>query len=94
MRGNIFLFIVMAISVAMINVNGLCKFNKHSFLFEYFTCLKTCIVIMQETLSIKNDESMWKKEWEGETAFSHGDRNSRGVAILISGKSGINILDN
>ena len=29
------------------------------------------------------DEKIWKAEWGGTTYFSHGEKNSRGVAVLF-----------
>ena len=41
------------------------------------------IVCLQETHSKKKDSKRWKSEWGGRIFFSHGESNSRGVAILI-----------
>ena len=30
-----------------------------------------------------NDEKLWKNEWGGKLFFSHGENNSKGVAVLI-----------
>ena len=39
------------------------------------------------------DENFWKQEFRGEIYFSHGESNARGVAILVSPKSEINVLN-
>ena len=46
---------------------------------------------MQETHSVNTDEDQWKKEWSGEIFFSHGTSNSKGVAILIPSKLGLEV---
>jgi exonuclease III len=38
---------------------------------------------LQETHSTKNDEKIWEQEWCGKIFFSHGESNSKGVAILF-----------
>ena len=43
-------------------------------------------LICQETHSSPEDETIWEKEWGGKAIFSHGDTNSRGVAIFYSQK--------
>ena len=90
---NLLICITMAITVATINVNGLRNPNKRDIVFDYFTRTKTSIVLMQETHSEHNDEHIWRNQWGGDIVFSHGQRNSKGVAILISGKCGVNILN-
>ena len=44
---------------------------------------------LQETHTIKNCESQWRKEWGSSIMFSHGRTNARGVAVLI--RSGLDI---
>ena len=36
---------------------------------------------------------LWKREWGGQIILSHGESNSKGVAILIDSEININILD-
>ena len=65
--------------------------KKRDMVFTYLTRKKVDIAFLQETHSINSDEKLWTKEWGGSCFFSHGSRNSRGVAILTSYKSGIQL---
>ena len=42
---------------------------------------------LQETHFTSLDEVVWKTEWGGEIIFCHGQRNSKGVIILINKKA-------
>ena len=44
---------------------------------------------MQETHSSPESENIWINEWGGEIIYSHGSRNSRGVAVLL--KTNLNV---
>ena len=44
---------------------------------------KADFTFLQETHSKKDSERQWKNEWGGEIIMSHGNPNSRGVAILF-----------
>ena len=87
------LILLMACTIATLNVNGLKKHQKREMVFEYLTRKKTAIVFLQETHSEPKDEMLWRKQWGGQITFSHGKSNSCGVAILISRKSGFNITN-
>ena len=53
---------------------------------EYFLLLKQKkydIIFLQETHTCMNDEKLWQYEWGGKLFFSHGENNSKGVAVLI-----------
>ena len=41
------------------------------------------IIILQETHSSKECESLWTNEWGGDIIFNHGTSAARGVAILL-----------
>ena len=73
---------------ASINTNSLRDYTKRETLFNYFTCRKFQIVLLQETHKEHTDEFSWRKQWKGEI-FNHGNRASKGVAILISNKAGL-----
>ena len=86
-------FIAMAfsssLSIASINTNGLRDNTKCDTFLNYFIRRKFQIVLLQETHTETSDEYAWAKKWEGEIIFSHGNRASKGVAILISNKAGV-----
>lgn len=83
----------MAYTIATLNVNGLRDAQKRDMVFEYLSRRKADIVFLQETHSEKKDEDLWRKQWGGKIIFSHGKNNSKGVAILTSRKSGLNIIN-
>ena len=41
------------------------------------------IAILEESHSSADIENRWKAEWGGNIFFSHGEKNARGVCILI-----------
>ena len=41
------------------------------------------IICLQECHSTPAHEELWKKQWQGEVYFSHGESNARGVCILV-----------
>ena len=69
------------------NVRGLQDANKRKQVFMYVKKLGNTITFLQETHSIEADEKIWKSEFGGTIVFSHHERNSRGVTILINPKS-------
>ena len=75
------------------NVNGLRDDLKRDMIFDYLSRRKFNIVFLQETHSVCDDEISWSNQWKGKIYFSHGKRNSCGVAILISDKSGLLLND-
>ena len=64
------------------NVKGLRNAVKRRAIFNYVR-QRADIICLQETHSEITDELFWKAEWGGSIAFSHGERNARGVCILI-----------
>ena len=81
-----FISVMTALTIATLNVNGLRNNFKREIVFDYFIRRKVNILFLQETHSEKKDENQWLKQWRGDIAFSHGQRNSKGVAILTSEK--------
>ena len=53
-------------------------FDKHRFHAD--------ILILQETHSTPEIETIWEKEWGGKIVFAHGTGSKKGVAILFSKK--------
>ena len=79
------------ISVASVNVNGLRKGLKRNILFDYLELRKFSVIFLQETHSESGDVSLWSTQWKGKMYFCHGNRQSRGVAILVSEKSNLDV---
>ena len=74
------------------NVDGLRDTKKRQKLFQLLKNSEENIFLLQETHTTPEDESQWKKEWDGDILFSHGSSNSKGVATLI--KNSINVKIN
>ena len=49
------------------------------------------MIFLQETHSESEDVLVWGKHWKGKMYFSHGTRQSKGVAILTSYKSALEL---
>ena len=79
------------LTITTVNVNGLRNVSKRNILFDYLKDRKFDIVLLQETHSDYNDEVLWSRQWEGQISFNHGPNHTKGVAILTSKKSGIDI---
>jgi exonuclease III len=69
------------------NANGLANAKNRKSLFGWLKKLhnaKEKIVFLQETHSVESNASTWKTDWGNcEVYFSHGENNSRGVAIIM-----------
>ena len=70
--------------VATFNVRGLRDSAKRRDLFFYFHKKKFDILLLQETHSSKSQEFWWSSTWGSKIWFSHGETNSKGVAILFN----------
>ena len=78
--------------IVSINANGLRDNCKRKELFLYTKYVNADIVMLQETHSCKTDENIWKNEYGCKRiAFSHGETNARGVAILFNPKMNVKI---
>ena len=73
----------MALKILSVNVNGIRSEVKRRAVFNY-VWQRADIACIQETHSKPEDEQTWKMQWGGDILFSHGQSNSRGVAIIIS----------
>ena len=69
--------------IVSLNVRGIRDSAKRGSIFSYLKDYQATFYFLQETYSDRSDESVWRKEWDGEIFFSHGSRHSRGVCILI-----------
>ena len=58
------------LQIVSLNVRGLQNKNKRSRILQYFQTKKFDVILLQKTYSTPEDESKWKKEWEGPTFFS------------------------
>ena len=65
------------------NVNGLRKNPKWKSIFYFLKQKNYDIIFLQKVHSCLNDKKLWQYEWGGKLFFSHGENNSKGVAILI-----------
>ena len=79
------------LTVNTFNCRGIRCERKRSVVFNWLKHSNSGIIFLQETHSVNTDEDQWKKEWSGEIFFSHGTSNSKGVAILIPSKLGLEV---
>lgn len=84
----------MAVRIHSQNVRGMSDYNVRRKIFMYFKSKKTNILCLQETFSQPNDEKLWRAEWGSkDVIFSHGQHNSKGVAIFFSHNFDYQIID-
>ena len=94
LKFHILIFLLMAfLSFASVNINGLRNEVKRNVFFDYLQRRKYSLIFVQETHSVAGDELVWSKQWKGKKIFSHGNSQSRGVAILINEKSGLDVIN-
>ena len=79
------------ISIASYNCNGLADNKKRPSVFTWLKEKEYNIYSLQETHSTVLDEVLWKKDRGGEIYFSHGQRNSKGVMVLINNNFDLNV---
>ena len=85
----------------MDNITKLCTFNtnglrievKRKAIFDWLKQKHYDICFLQETHSCFDTYKRWELEWQGKIVFSHGETNSKGVAILFSKNIDITIND-
>ena len=82
------------IQILSLNVNGLgCKIKRNT-LFSFLDNLKSNIILLQETHSVKQDENKWQSEWKSKKIFfNHGNSQSKGVLIAINKNLDYELLD-
>ncbi len=73
------------INITTFNVNGLGIDIKRQSIFNKLKG-DNSVIMLQETHSITNIEKKWKMEWGVKIIFSHGNSNSKGVAIIFPPK--------
>ena len=79
------------VNLHSLNVRGLRDVKERRAIFHWLRKFNQGIIFLQETHSCSEDESIWKNEWGANIVFSHGSRDSRGVAILFSNSMNYNI---
>ncbi len=70
-------------NLVSLNVRGLNNVNKRKAVFRWLQKSKYDVILLQETHTTLDVESVWRSDWKGPVFFSHGTSNSRGCAILI-----------
>ena len=80
-----------SVEVVTFNVNGLGDATKRKEVFHYLNIKNYNIIMLQETHSDKCSERWWSNQWGTKIWFSHGDTNARGVSILFSKKTQIEV---
>ena len=85
-------YLVIMVSLASLNCNGLRNHEKRNELFTYLKKNRYDIVLLQETFWDDSIEKIAMREWDGEIISSNClDINRRGVTILIRKNSDIDI---
>lgn len=72
------------VTISSFNTQGLGDTVKRKLVFDWLKNTHRGIVLLQETHSTEETESIWKSEWDGEIFFSHGTSQKCGVAILLT----------
>ena len=80
-----FIFLLlMAVSLATINVNGIAEASKRAKVFHSLLSSNFDIFLLQEThLSSASQGKEWEREWGGAAAWAPGSNRSAGVAVLF-----------
>ena len=71
------------VSIVTMNVRGLRDDKKRKEIFYYCKRNDFDIIMLQETHSTKEDEEIWRTQWNGTVIYDHGDSKARGTAILF-----------
>ena len=80
--------------VISMNCNGLNDDVKRNAVFSKLKMSGEGIFLLQETHSTAAIEEKWRNEWGSNSVyFSHGESNSRGVAIVITKHYEANVLN-
>ena len=80
---KMFLFF-MLITITTFNVNGLRDDIKRKCLFKYLLDCNFRTTLLQEAHSTTSIEHIWRNEWPGYTAWSHGSSSSKVVTVLLN----------
>ena len=90
-----FIFVLlMAVSLATINVNGIAEAPKWAKVFHSLLSSNFDIFLLQEThLSSDVQGKEWEKKWGDEVSWSPGSNRSAGVAVLVHPRSTAKLAD-
>ena len=66
-----------------LNVRGIRSLEKRKAVFNWLYKSQADICFLQETYSTPDVVNIWKKQWKGDTFFSHGSCHSKGTMILV-----------
>ena len=72
-------------------MRGLGNLQKRKAIFEYFRD-RADIICFQETHSTADSHHEWTAQWGGKAYFSDGEKNARGVCILIKKELDVKVL--
>ena len=82
-----------AVKIVSFNAQGLQLEKKRNKVFNWLKAKQANIYLLQETHSAPKDEATWQSKWGDKVWFSHGNTNSKGVAIAIQGSFGFKKID-
>ena len=84
----------MAVSICMLNVNGIAKHPKCEKVFKHLLDQHFDIYLLQEThLPDVTQGKVWETQWGGDALWSPGTNRSAGVGLLLHPGSVIEIVD-
>jgi len=70
-------------SLLSLNVRGLSNPSKRKSVFNWLKRSRYDVIMLQESHSTVETESMWISDWPGPVFFAHGSRNGRGCCTLV-----------
>ena len=79
--------------IMSMNTRGLRDFEKRKEVFQYIKDKEFDIILLQETHSSDEIESLWSCQWGSKIYFSNKTSNSAGVAILLNPSKNINVTN-
>ena len=79
------------LSFITLNVRGINSSRKRRAIFRQLHNKNASVIFLQETYSSNNQEKLWSNEWGSKIHFCHGNKHSKGVAILFSPKIQVTI---
>ena len=83
----------MAVSICMLNVNGIAKHPKCEKVFKHLLDQHFDIYLLQEThLPDVTQGKLWETQWGGHALWSPGTNRSTGVGLLLRPGSAIEIV--
>ena len=80
-----------SLRVGSFNCNGLGNYIKRDRVLNWLKAKHEDIILLQETHTTSDSEEDWRRSWEGEILFNHGNSNSTGVTFLFKRNPSIKI---